>query len=89
MRDDDADRVAALRDAEGKALQLFDEVVARGLVVPGRGERELSDDVRVLARELFGVERFWHKRIVRAGVNTVEPYRSNPPESACTRLCST
>ncbi|MFT3871418.1 MAG: M24 family metallopeptidase [Nocardioides sp.] len=77
---EDTDRIADLRDAEAKASQLFDEVIARGLVVPGKGERELSDEVRDLANQMYGVRRFWHKRIVRAGVNTLEPYRSNPPD---------
>ena len=76
----ETDRIAALRDAEAKALELFDEAVARGLVVPGVTENALSDQVRELANELFGVEKFWHKRIVRAGVNTLEPYKSNPPD---------
>jgi Xaa-Pro dipeptidase len=74
------DRVQALRDAELKAAALFDEVVTRGLIVPGVGERELSDQIRALANELFDVRRFWHKRVVRAGVNTMEPYDSNPPD---------
>lgn len=72
-------RVDALRDAERKAHTLFDEVVARGLIVPGVGERELSDRIRGLADEMFGTRRFWHKRIVRAGVNTMAPYDDNPP----------
>ena len=73
-------RIAALQDAQSKAVVLFDEVVTRGMVFPGRGERELSDAIRDLAGELFGIRRFWHKRIVRAGVNTLEPYRENPPD---------
>jgi Xaa-Pro dipeptidase len=74
------DRVQSLRDAEGRAKALFDEVVERGLIVPGVRERELSDQIRTLANELFDVRRFWHKRVVRAGVNTMEPYDSNPPD---------
>jgi Xaa-Pro aminopeptidase len=73
------ERIASLRDAERKAHQLFDEVVARGLIVPGVTERELSDQIRNLADEMFGTRRFWHKRIVRAGVNTMAPYEENPP----------
>jgi Xaa-Pro aminopeptidase len=76
----EAERVQALRDAEGKAQGLFDEAVRRGMVAPGRGERELSDAIRDLAGELFGIKRFWHKRIVRAGVNTLQPYEANPPD---------
>jgi Xaa-Pro aminopeptidase len=29
---------------------------------------------------MFGVEHHWHKRIVRAGPNTLAPYRQNPPD---------
>lgn len=76
----DEERVAALRGAEEKAVALFAEVVDRGLVVPGVTERHLSDEVKAVARELFGIERFWHKRIVRAGVNTLQPYAANPPD---------
>jgi Xaa-Pro aminopeptidase len=36
--------------------------------------------MRDLAAEMFGVDRYWHKRIVRAGPNTLEPYRQNPPD---------
>lgn len=46
----------------------------------GVTERQLSDEVRHLANEVFGVRRFWHKRIVRAGVNTLEPYRFKSAE---------
>ena len=77
---DEHSRATALVDAERKAEQLFAEVVDRGLVVPGKGERDLSDEIRDVANELFDVRRFWHKRIVRSGVNTVEPYSSNPPD---------
>jgi Xaa-Pro dipeptidase len=78
--DIEAGRVAALREAETKAVALFDAAVERGLVVPGKTERQLSDEVRDLAGELLGIEKFWHKRIVRSGINTLEPYRSNPPD---------
>ena len=76
----DIARATALMDAEQQAVALFAEVVDRGLVVPGKTERELSDEIRELANTLFGVRRFWHKRIVRSGVNTIEPYRANPPD---------
>jgi Xaa-Pro dipeptidase len=76
----DIDRIEALRDAEAKASALFDEAIRRGLVVPGVTERQLSDQIRDLANELFGVRKFWHKRVVRAGVNTLRPYRANPAD---------
>lgn len=68
-------RGARLLDAPAKAETLFAEVEARGLIAPGRRETELSAGIRDLAGELFGVCRFWHKLIVRCGVNTLLPYR--------------
>ena len=32
-----------------------------------------------MAHELFGIEKHWHKRIVRCGANTLLPYNENPP----------
>ncbi len=72
--------MASLLDAQRCAAELFDEVGARGLIAPDRGEREVSDQIRDLAHEMFGVERHWHKRIVRAGPNTLHPYAENPPD---------
>lgn len=77
---DEGLRIEKLLDAQSKAAQLFDEIERRGMVRPGIGERALSDEIRDLAAEMFGVERHWHKRVVRAGVNTLEPYRQNPPD---------
>lgn len=81
---DDVTREHALLDAEAKACALFDEAVSSGLIAVGRGERELSDAVRDLARDMFGIKKYWHKRIVRSGINTLEPYRSNPPDRQLT-----
>ncbi len=77
---DEATRVARLVDAEARAVQLFEVIVDRGLIRPGETERAVSDAVRDLAADMFGVNRYWHKRIVRAGENTLKPYRENPPE---------
>lgn len=77
---DEDERARRLVEAERKAVALFDEVTARGLVAPGRLESRVSDQVRDLAAELFGTRRHWHKRIVRSGPNTLEPYRENPPD---------
>ena len=75
----DDDQVPRLRSAQEQALALFDAVIAVGILRPGVDERAASDAIRQLAAERFGVESFWHKRIVRAGVNTLAPYRENPP----------
>ncbi|KIZ16467.1 M24 family metallopeptidase [Streptomyces natalensis] len=73
-------RVEGLVAAQEKAIALFGEVEKRGLVAPGRGEREVSDLVRDLANEMFGTTKHWHKRIIRSGPNTLRPYRDNPPD---------
>ena len=77
--------IAALLDAEARARQLFDECVRRELIVPGKTEQQLSEEVQDLAREMFDVRRYWHKRIVRAGRNTLLPYAENPPDLAIQR----
>jgi Xaa-Pro aminopeptidase len=78
--DDEAIRTASLLDAQAKAQQLFVAVAERGLIRPGISEVAASDAIRDLAAELLGVERHWHKRIVRAGPNTMQPFRANPPD---------
>jgi methionine aminopeptidase len=65
--------------AEAIAIQLFDEVENRGLIEPGKTELELNEEIHELAQELFGIEKHWHKRIVRSGENTLYPYKENPP----------
>lgn len=67
----ETERRAALVAAEKKALALFDAIEAAGLVAPGRSEQEVEEDIRVLAKERFGVEQHWHRRIVGAGINTL------------------
>jgi len=66
--------------AEQQAKQLFAAVEALGLIIPGKSEAELTAEVVKLAREQFGIENFWHKKIVRAGINTLQPYSGNPPD---------
>jgi Xaa-Pro aminopeptidase len=71
-----------LIEAEKKAKILFQEIENRNLVVAGKTERELNNEVFELAFELFGIKKFWHKRIVRSGKNTLLPYKENPPNLA-------
>jgi Xaa-Pro dipeptidase len=70
----------ALLEAQNKAEALFDAVVASGMIRAGRLEGELSQDIYDLAAERFGVRRHWHKRIVRAGSNTMLGYSVESPE---------
>lgn len=76
---DESARAAALLDAQAKAEELF-TAVSDSLIRPGITERALSDEIHDLAGEMFGVTRHWHKRIVRAGPNTLHPYDDNPPD---------
>ena len=73
-------RAAALIEAEEHAEHLFAEIDRRGLIAPGHWESEVSDAVRDLGAELFGTSRYWHKRVVRSGENTLQPYAENPPD---------
>jgi Xaa-Pro aminopeptidase len=73
-------RRAALVAAEQKANALFDAIEGAGLVAAGRTEREISIDIFELAKQRFGIEKFWHKRIVRAGVNTLTTAWDHPDD---------
>jgi Xaa-Pro aminopeptidase len=66
--------------SEQKAKELFKTVEERGLITPGKSEKQLSDEIVRIAKEEFGVENHWGKKIVRTGINTLQPYSSNPPD---------
>ena len=72
-------RKERLVEAEKKAVQLFNETLNRGYVKPGITEDELTVKIHDLAFEMFGTKQHWHKRIVRAGKNTLQPYSKKPP----------
>ena len=80
MTVDERERARRLVAAEEQAEILFTEVTRRGLIAAGERESQVSNRVRDLGAELFGTNRHWHKRIVRSGVNTLQPYRENPPD---------
>jgi len=69
-----------LIEAEKKAQNLFETIIQKQLIVAGKSEKQLNNEVYKIASELFGIKKFWHKRIVRSGKNTLLPYRENPPE---------
>jgi Xaa-Pro aminopeptidase len=82
MTQTEDERANELRAAQNKADKLFHEIDARGLIRAGITESKLNDEIYALARELYGIETYWHKRIVRAGRNTLMPYAENPPDLA-------
>jgi Xaa-Pro aminopeptidase len=70
----------ALIAAQNKAEALFDEVVGSGMIRPGMLESELTEEIHLLAQSRFGVRRHWHKRVARAGSNTVQTYHDDPAD---------
>jgi Xaa-Pro dipeptidase len=76
----EADRRRQLEAAEAKGVALFDAVERAGFVKAGRSESAVDGDIYELARREFGVQRHWHKRLVRTGINTVCVYADDPPE---------
>jgi Xaa-Pro dipeptidase len=80
--DSEEQRVTELRVAQSKAEQLFREIEQRGLILAGINESRLNQDIYDLAEEMYGITTYWHKRIVRAGKNTLAPYAENPPDLA-------
>jgi Xaa-Pro dipeptidase len=80
MNQVEADRAAALLQAQQKADQLFKQVEAQGIISPNALESRINQDIYDLAERMFGISTYWHKRIVRAGTNTLAPYDENPPD---------
>src|SRR5882757_3869762 len=66
--------------AEQKAKDLFTTVENKSLIVPGKSEKELCDEIVKVAKEDFGIENHWSKKIVRTGINTLQPFIANPPD---------
>jgi Xaa-Pro aminopeptidase len=75
----DRERRTALEAAETRALDLFAAIERDGLLRPGRSEGDVEQDIRELAAREFGVEKHWHRRIVRSGPNSVTTAGDHPP----------
>lgn len=73
-------RVTELRNAQTKAEQLFQEVESQNIIRAGITESQINASIYTLAEKMFGITTYWHKRIVRAGKNTLAPYAENPPD---------
>lgn len=73
-------RATELRSAQAKAEKLFHETGARGLIRSGIAETRLNAEIYDLAKEMYGITAYWHKRIVRAGANTLLPYAESPAD---------
>jgi Xaa-Pro dipeptidase len=77
---DHAARLKSLIAAEERALDMLAAIEAAGFVAAGRSESEVDADIATLAERDFGVERHWHKRLVRAGENALCVFSDMPPE---------
>jgi len=76
----ESDRVNSLRSAQNEANALFKSIEANSLIRPGITEGQLNEEIYKLAEQMYGITKYWHKRIVRAGENTLLPYDENPPD---------
>jgi methionine aminopeptidase len=76
---DDNMTKAKLDHAEKIASELFKAVETNNLIVAGKSEQQLNDEVVKLAKDKFNIEQHWHKKIVRCGANTTAIYTDNPP----------
>jgi len=68
-----------LLNAQYISIQLFKAIESHNLIVGGKSEEQLNADVCDLALNGFGIEKHWHKKIVRSGKNTLAIYPDNPP----------
>ena len=73
------ERAAYLQDAQDKANKLFEEI-SRDLVRPRITESQMSDEIKELGAKRHNVRTHWHKRVVRSGPNTLQPYAEDPPD---------
>ncbi|KAI1261872.1 peptidase M24 [Xylariaceae sp. FL1019] len=72
-------RAESLQQAQEKALHLFDDI-AKDLIRPGISEKELTKEIYELGERKHGIKTHWHKRVVRSGPNTLQPYAENPED---------
>jgi len=82
--DDESTRVAGLLEAQARAGALFDHIDEQAIVRASVTESAVNKQIRDLAADRFGASRHWHKRVVRSGPNTLEPYAKNPPDRTIT-----
>ena len=57
----------------------IEAVEKQGLIRANVLESRLNQEIYDLAKQMFGISTYWHKRVVRAGRNTLAPYDENPP----------
>ncbi|HEX8238840.1 MAG TPA: M24 family metallopeptidase [Allosphingosinicella sp.] len=78
--DESPERHAKLLQAHSMAMDLLRAAEGRGLFRAGVSELQLSKEIQSLGQEMFGIFKHWHKRIVRAGPNTLSTFGASPPD---------
>jgi Xaa-Pro aminopeptidase len=68
-----------LLHAQNISIQFFKAIEENNLIIAGKSEEQLCAEVCDLALQKFGIEKHWHKKIVRSGKNTLAKYPDNPP----------
>jgi Xaa-Pro aminopeptidase len=71
---------AALHAAQARAQALFRAIEEKRIVRPGETEESVSRAIFELAASDFGVEKHWHRRVVRSGPHTRMLFRELPPD---------
>jgi len=71
---------ARLAEAQSRAAELFRAIEEERVVRPGASEESISQAIFELARTRFGVEKHWHRRVVRSGPHTRLLFRELPPD---------
>ena len=69
---------AGLEAAEARGQAMFDAVERAGIIRAGKTEKDVDDEIYILAKKDFGVDIHWHKRLVRTCINTVCVYAEDP-----------
>jgi Xaa-Pro aminopeptidase len=68
-----------LINAQNISIHLFKVIEESNLIQAGKSEEQLCLEICDLALKVFGIEKHWHKKIVRSGKNTLAIYPDNPP----------
>jgi Xaa-Pro aminopeptidase len=74
------DRHQRLLQAHRMAMDMLGAAEKAGLFRAGVTELELSRELQSLGQAMFGRFKHWHKRIVRAGPNTLSTFGDTPPD---------
>jgi hypothetical protein len=74
----DSDIRKGLEAAEARGNAMFDAIERAGIIRAGKTEKDVDEEIYILAKKDFGVDVHWHKRLVRTGINTVCVYAEDP-----------